>query len=268
VKPIVTTTPAGAKAQRVYLSLREDIQSHVYAPGQSLPSENKLTQAFEVSRVTVRRALAALCADGLIERRAGSGTVVCRKASINAPVTLNINTLMPQLAMMGHSTTAKLLSFSYDVAPGFVADAMKLRDDERVQIATRVRYNEKQAFSHLTTYVPEDIASGYSENDLANTPLFILLERNGVSIHNAHQSVSATLATPKLANALAIPIGTALLSLQRIVCDREGRGVEYLQARYRPDIFSLDLTLARVGDSSNRHWEPTTAADENKAASA
>jgi len=162
---------------------------------------------------------------------------------------------MPQLAGIGRNTTAKLLSFTYDTPPDFVASAMGLVKKERVQIATRVRLTDNQPFSHLTTFVPERIAQGYSENDLANTPLFALLERSGVEIHNAQQSVSATLASPKLANALAIPVGTALLSLQRIVSDCEGRCVEFLLARYRPDLFTLDMTLARVGEARILHLE-------------
>lgn len=254
--------PEGAKAQRVYLSLREDISTRVYGPGQNLPGEIKLANAFDVSRVTVRRALDALCADGLVERRAGSGNVICNNSPTDAPVALNFNTLMPQVAEMGRNTTAKLLSFQYDTAPDYVAEAMALSDYDRVQIATRVRSTEGQPFSHLTTYVPEAIASSYSENDLANTPLFTLLERSGVTIANANQSVSATLASPAIAAALDVPVGSALLSLQRLVCDNKGQGVEYLDARYRPDLFTIDMKLARVGDDSNRYWEPTITRDK------
>lgn len=255
--------PEGAKAQRVYLSLREDISARVYVAGQRLPGEIKLASAFEVSRVTVRRAIDALCADGLVERRAGSGNVICNNAPNDAPVAMNFNTLMPQVAEMGRNTTAKLLSFAYDTAPDYIAEAMGLSFKERVQIATRVRSTDGQPFSHLTTYVPEAIASSYSENDLANTPLFTLLERSGVTIANANQSVSATLASPSLSAALDVPVGSALLSLQRIVCDDKGRCVEYLLARYRPDLFTIDMTLARVGDGSNRYWEPTIARDKS-----
>lgn len=259
------TLPDGVKAQRVYLSLRDQINSRSYAAGQNLPSEHKLAHSFEVSRVTVRRALAALSEDGLIERRAGSGNVVSNRTPAGTPVAMDLNTLMPQLAEMGRNTTAKLLSFTYNAAPDFVATAMHLGENARVQTATRIRYADDQPFSHLTTYVPEAIAASYSENDLASLPLLTLLERSGVTIDSACQTVSATLASPELASALEIPVGTALLSLQRIVCDKDGRGVEYLTARYRPDLFTLDMTLARAGDGENRYWEPTIAVDNSSA---
>ena len=253
-----TSLPEGAKAQRVYLALREDILNRTYAPGQSLPGEQKLAKTFEVSRVTIRRALESLQSDGLIEKLASVGTVVCDQ-SAHSQMAMDFSTLMPQLAEMGRSTTAQLLSFTYGPAPQHVADAMRLNAGTNVQIATRVRSADQQPFSHLTTYVPEAIACNYSEKDLATTPLFELLERSGVEIDNAHQSVSATLASPTVAEALGIAVGAAVLSLQRVVCDSNGDGVEFLSARYRPDLFRLDMTLARVKEGNSRYWEPSIA---------
>ncbi|MEW9921560.1 GntR family transcriptional regulator [Marimonas sp. MJW-29] len=258
--------PEGAKAQRVYLSLRDQITGGSLSDGDSLPGEQRLAETFGVSRVTVRRALDALADDGLIERRAGSGTRVRGGSAPDKPVAMNFTTLMPQLVEMGHSTTARLLSFSYGPAPDFVARAMDLAADEDVQIATRVRSADGTPFSHLTTYVPADIARNYSEDDLASQPLFALLERSGVKIEEAHQSVSATLAGPEVAEALGIATGSALLSLRRVVRDVNGKGVEYLAGLYRPDMFRLEMPLTRVGQGAARHWEPAIGQDGESAA--
>lgn len=252
----VQILPEGAKARRVYLSLRDQITGGVLRDGESLPGEQKLAETFGVSRVTVRRALDALAQGDLIERRAGSGTRVRALTDSGQRAAMDFNTLMPQLVEMGQQTMARLLSFSYGTAPDFVTSAMKLGSDTKVQIATRVRLAGDVPFSHLTTYVPAQIAQNYSENDLATTPLFKLLERSGVQIKEAHQSVSATLAGPDVAEALEVDVGSALLSLRRVVRDVEGNGVEYLSGLYRPDMFRLEMPLTRVGQGAARHWEP------------
>ena len=254
--------PEGAKARKVYLHLRDQIGNGHLSAGDSLPGELRIAETFSVSRVTVRRALEALSENGLIERRAGSGTVVSSKDDSQTLVATDLTTLMPQLVEMGQSTTARLLSFNYGTAPDFVAHAMKLEDGEQVQIATRVRSVDGKPFSHLTTYVPENIARNYSENDLATTPLFKLLERSGVQIADAQQSVSAVLASPSVAEALDVAEGSALLSLRRVVRDNRGRGVEFLAALYRPDLFRLEMTLERVGNGEARHWEPVIGQTE------
>lgn len=248
--------PEGAKARRVYLSLCDQISDGRLSDGDHLPAEHRLAQNYDVSRVTVRRALDALAESGLIERRAGSGTRIRAAGRTVKPVAMDFTTLMPQLVEMGQTTTARLLSFSYGAAPDFVARSMRLAEDEQVQIATRTRSAEDIPFSHLTTYVPAAIARNYSENDLATSPLFKLLERSGVQIRDAHQTVSATLAGPDVADALGIAVGAALVSLKRVVRDMDGNGVEYLLGLYRPDMFQLEMPLTRVSDDAGRHWQP------------
>ena len=250
------TLPEGGKARRVYLLLRDEISNGTLSEGALLPGENRLADKFNVSRITVRRALEALAEDGLIEKRTGAGSVVLQRSISDNRISADFAGLIPQLVEIDRSTTARLLSFSYGLPPVSVAEALGLRENEKVQTAVRGRLSDKQPLSHLTTHVPADIAESYDEADLATQPLFRLLERSGVVVESATQSVSATLATPDVAEALGVSVGSALLSLERVVRDGEGRGVEFLSARYRPDLFRLEMTLARIGAGENRHWEP------------
>ncbi|MEM9394306.1 MAG: GntR family transcriptional regulator [Pseudomonadota bacterium] len=252
--------PEGGKARRVYLQLRDEIQRGAHTPGKVLPGETRLAEAAGVSRVTIRRALDALAADGLIEKRVGAGSVVLSLEGRGAPLSGDFTSLMPQLVEMTQRTDARLLSFSYGPAPLPVAIALGLDPGSRVQTAERIRLIEGNPFSHLTTHVPEAIAASISEADLATTPLFRLLERSGVRIEGATQSVTAALATPEIARALDVSVGTALLALTRVVRDAEGRGVEYLSALYRPDLYRLEMDLCRVGTDGERHWQPVIGA--------
>ncbi|MGP9818476.1 GntR family transcriptional regulator [Salinarimonas sp. NSM] len=250
--------PEGGKAQRVYLLLRDEILRGDLAVGSLLPGEHRLAELHDVSRVTIRRALDALESDGLVARRAGSGTVVRRADGPSQAISADLATLMPQLVSMGLSTTARLVDYGYGSATPAVAEALRLAPDARVQRAVRVRLLEGAPFSHLTTHVPEAIARSYSEADLATTPLLRLLERSGVAIERATQAISATLATPEIADALDVAVGAALVTLVRVVYDRDGHGVEHLTALYRPDRFRLEMTLERIERDGARLWAPTT----------
>jgi GntR family transcriptional regulator len=250
-------SPEGGKAHRVYLLLRDEILRGAHPRGATLPGELRLAEIHGVSRVTVRRALDALVADGLIERRAGSGTIVAGEGMPQTGIAADFATLMPQLVRMGQTTAARLLSFAYVAPPAAIADA--LGTTAKVQRAVRVRLMGDAPFSHLTTHVPEEIAQNFSEADLATTPLFRLLERSGVQVDRADQSISATLATPEVAEALGLAPGAPLISLTRVVYDVTGRGVEHLSALYRPDRFRLEMTLNRVGQDGARQWAPVLA---------
>lgn len=257
-----TALPEGGKARRIYLLLRDEISNGGFPEGTLMPGESRLAEQLDVSRVTIRRALEALAKDGWVEKRKGAGSFVLPRAESDTRIAADFAGLIPQLVEIDRSTTARLLAFSYGAPSSNVADALGLEKGEKVQTAVRIRLSDGHPFSHLTTHVPADIAETYDEADLATQPLFRLLERSGVVVDSATQSVSATLATPEAAEALGISVGSPLLSLIRVVRDAEGRGVEYLSALYRPDLFRLEMTLARIGAGENRHWEPVIGGSE------
>lgn len=66
----------GPKYRQILDDLRSSISTGKYAEGARLPSENNLAERFHVSRLTVQRAIKELQIDGLVNRRAGSGTYV------------------------------------------------------------------------------------------------------------------------------------------------------------------------------------------------
>ena len=58
-------------------------------------------------------------------------------------------------------------------------------------------------------------------------------------------------------------VGSALLSLRRVVKDIDGNGIEFLAALYRPDMFRLEMSLARVSKGNERHWQPAIGKGED-----
>ncbi|WBV44491.1 GntR family transcriptional regulator [Pseudoroseomonas cervicalis] len=243
------------KARRVYLLLRDRIAGGTLAVGSRLPGEPDLAAEHGVSRVTIRRALDQLAAEGLVERRAGVGTFV-RGGALLAPTIVDFSDVFSHLKEMGRRTEVRLLSFGYTQPPAAVAEALGLGPSDRAQRAVRMRLMNGAPFSHLTTHVPERIGQTYSEAELASQPLLTLLERSGLRVARARQSIGATLAGPEVAELLQLEIGAPLLSLTRLVEDEEGRAVEHLHALYRPDRFNFQMQLQRTGADGARRWSP------------
>ncbi len=82
------------KHRQVYQALSRQIQSGRLKRGDRLPSEAELVRTFGASRITVGRAVRDLQSQGLVERRAGSGTYVSRQ---DAPGALSFGLLIPDL---------------------------------------------------------------------------------------------------------------------------------------------------------------------------
>ncbi len=66
-------TPAYRK---LHQRLRDQILGGEYEIGGLLPSENELSREYSINRMTVRQALKELVHEGLIEKRAGKGSIV------------------------------------------------------------------------------------------------------------------------------------------------------------------------------------------------
>ena len=74
------TAPLYQQLQRV---LRAAIERQVLAPDEALPPERDLAQAYNVSRVTVRKALDGLVDARMLTRRQGAGTFVAARVEKN-----------------------------------------------------------------------------------------------------------------------------------------------------------------------------------------
>ena len=243
------------KARQVYLVLRDRITSRAMPYGAKLPPEPVLAETHGVARITVRRALARLAAEGLVERRRSAGTRVTFERT-SPPVIADIANVLASLMEMGRRTGVKLLSFEYGLPPAPVAETLGLGPGERTQRCVRVRLVDGDPFSYLTTHVPERLGITYSEAELATQPLLSLLDRSGVEAERATQIIGAALAAPEVARALGVDVGAPLIELTRVVLDRSGRGVEHLHAFYRPDRYSIRMDLVRTGANAGREWSP------------
>jgi len=250
-----------SKTRQVYLVLRDRIAGGRLDPAASLPGEQALAAEHGVSRVTVRRALAELEREGLISRRRGAGTFVVGAGGAK-PIVADFSDVLSNLIAMGRETAVRLLEFGYREPPAAIARALGLGPGERTQYSVRVRLIDGLPFSHLTTHVPERIGVTYSEADLAARPLLALLERSGVHIERAMQEVTAALASPEVAAALDVDVGSALLGTTRTVFAADGSGVEHLSALYRPDRYALRMEMVRTENEGVRRWATVLPAGE------
>ena len=240
---------------QIYLVLRDKILNADYGVDSVLPSEQETARRFGVSRITARRALDDLATAGLVVRKRGRGTRVTYRPP-SPPVRASIEGLIENLLAMGLKTEVSVLEFDYVDASEGAARALQCEIGQCVQRAVRVRHLEGEPFSHLT-FVPEDIGRSYSRDDLASKPLLTLLERCGVVVSGAEQTISATLADTEVAPILGVEVGSPLLKIDRIVCDQDNRPVEYITGLYRPDLYKYRMTLSRVQNDGAKAWSPT-----------
>jgi GntR family transcriptional regulator len=248
------------KYHQIYLVLREQLIDGRYDAG--LPGEITLMGQFGVARVTVRRALAQLAAEGLIQRVAGRGTrrttsqpsVAMTPSNKKPEQQARLTGLLENLVTMGLRTTVKVLSLQRLGATDAVAQALHITPGALVQKAERVRSTTEGPLSHITTWVPEAIAAGFGKRELSQKPILLLLEESGVKVGRAEQTISARLADVAMAHHLDVSVGSALLAVRRLIYDQDERPIQWLHGLYRPDRYEYQMQLSRVGSIDAKVW--------------
>ena len=242
---------------QIYMILRTKILNREYVEGDLLPSEDETSKAFDVSRITAKRALNDLAEEGLVVRERGRGTRVTWKG-VTPPLRANVEGMLENIMAMGLETEVTLLAFDYVKPTDAVMTALGCQPDDAVQRAVRVRHLEGEPFSHLVTWVPESVGRNYTREDLASTPLLSLLERSGVEVMHAEQTLSATAADAEVAALLQVELTAPLLKIQRVVYDQLDRPVEFITGLYRPDRYQYRMNLSRVqSQPGKKSWSPT-----------
>uniref|UniRef100_UPI003B52B846 GntR family transcriptional regulator n=1 Tax=Roseovarius indicus TaxID=540747 RepID=UPI003B52B846 len=238
---------------QVFLLLQDRINAGAYADGERFPTENELIAMLNVSRITIRRALQELSSRGLIVRERALGTRVVNPRTVTRLVA-GVEGMLENNRRLGRSTTVRLLRFEYVQPPLDVAKLLEVNETDEVQRTERVRSIEDIPFSYAVTFVPEQIGRTYSREEIAKEPLLHLLERSGVRVSHARQTISAQAASIPVARALLIGAGAPLLRTVRTVFDESNRPVEHIEVLYRPEYFAYEIELERTGVTRDRQW--------------
>ena len=234
--------------QQVYLVMRENIRNGVYDPETPMPAEPDLCTLFNVSRITIKRALSQLASDGLIERSRGKGTFV--KASARSKqASTSLTELLRDVMTIGRETNVKTLQNAMVPAPADIADRLKIPEDTELLSSLQIRLLKREPIALIHTYVPKHIADRL-ERKHKDLPMLAQLQKAKIPIAKADQSITATLADPITASHLSINIGDPLIQLKRLVFDLQGMPIEWLVALYRADHYEHRTSLTPTNDQA------------------
>jgi GntR family transcriptional regulator len=224
--------------------LREAIRTGTLPPDSQLPSEHDLCARFEVSRVTVRRALQTLEADGLIFRRQGLGSFVCDHRVTQGLVRLT--DFAQDLERAGMEASSRVLHQGFEPCPNRVAEFLALEEGAPVYRLDRLRLGNGDPLALDRTWIPPYYAQLLDGEDLAGETLYRVLEwKYGIPVLSGRYRITAALADPDTAEILTVAPGEALLLIERTTRTVGEKPLYYQRRLYRSDRIAYELELAR-----------------------
>ena len=229
---------------RVETVLASEIADGDLKVGDQLPTEDSLIARFEVSRITVRRAIQNLVGRGLVEIRRGKGTFVAAP-KITQEFT-ELSGFVEDMHALGRKPTARVIGKKIVPADTAVASHLALTKGERVVRIHRVRLANGVPISFDETYLPLEIGKKIITNNLKVEPIFSLLERKyNVPLIEAEYKLEAVAAEAEVAAALRVKQGSPIFRIERTSYSTGNRPVDYEKLYYRGDLVRFVTRLAR-----------------------
>lgn len=217
-------------------ALRGKIESEL-GPGDILPSERELAEAYGLSRTTVRKALDEMESLGLVARRQGRGTFVA-ESSREATDLMHAYSFTDQMRRMGRTPRTEVLEFGIVEAPRQVAENLGLRLGERVYRMRRLRLADEVPMMVETSYLPASEFVALSKHDVDTKPLYDIIEKDyHEKIRVAVEEFRASTARLEDARSLGIAEGSPVLELTRLTHNDQNMVIEFTHSVARADQF-------------------------------
>ncbi|NLM67448.1 MAG: GntR family transcriptional regulator [Enterococcus sp.] len=231
------------KFEAVAQEIQTRIQKGLYVSSQKLPSEYDLAKEFEVSRLTIRKAIDDLVQKNVLYKLKGKGSYVMSQQKIQSGRS-GLQGFTEAAKEYGKVSKTQVISFKLlKERPKVILEALHLTEEAEIYELVRRRLYDEVPMTVEKIYLTKEYVEAYTEKDFEGS-LFKLLEEK-VEIAYSHQEVEAILVTKELAKLLEVPVGNPLLQVHSITYTKDAAPILYDQSYYRADKYTFKNTLIR-----------------------
>lgn len=225
-------------------SLKQAILNKEYRVGDKIPSERELAVRFEVTRVTLQKAMHMLEQEGFIERIHGKGMFVTKVIEDNVYL-LNNGT---SDSILGFSrefkdnvkVSSRLISLKTRKAGEYIASQLDIDENDDVHYIRRVRLVENIPVLVEDSYIPCTVIDIIPESVLQNGSLYEYIEnKTGRKIKFYNSVIEASLFDDTLSALLERESGLPMLKVSGITKLEDGKTFNYSISYNRADKFKI-----------------------------
>ncbi len=223
----------------------EQIESGQLSPRQKLPSERKLAESFDTTRVTLREALSLLEAEGKIYREDRRGWFIS-PAPLRYDPTQTLN-FINMAKLQNRVPKTELVRARSILATKQASELLDLPPFSDVFHIERVRYLEDRPVVYVTNYIRPEMVPTLLDNDLTQSLTDLYREQFGLVYCQTRYRVSTTSLLGEMAQALRATAGSPAMLVERLNYDQDGNLIDCDLEYWRHDALSIEslATLKR-----------------------
>ena len=218
--------------------LRQRIASGDFSDTGQLPQEKRLIQAYNVSRITIRKALDVLVTENLIYRVQGAGTYIKDQDSGNKPVNQN------QIELFNtEELKVKIDNFSVIKPNAKVASMMEVNRYDFVYVVERQLYLKEKPVVYQQLFFPIKYIQGVRMDALKTSITSFLINELGIDITNVNRQFKLDQLNEGKAKQLNMDSGTTVLLIQEKMFLQDGAIGVYDQSWINTELHPYSVKL-------------------------
>lgn len=224
--------------------IRRLILQRQWKPGDKLPSEREFCQTFDLSRITVRKALDSVEAEGLIQTNKGVGTFVSEQKYLEKWASFPIG-FTDAIAKQGYQVETRVLALETIPCTKRIAKELELSLGDMVVHLYRLRFIAQEPILIVSSYLPQQLVPEIEQNDFTHQSLYQVLRTNyQLQIHSIRRGIEAVAASEREAKLMQVKVGTPLLQIESTSYTADRRPMEFYVARRRGDRARFEFELS------------------------
>ena len=220
--------------------------------GDRLPPQMVLAEQLNVSRTSLREALARLETEGLIRQMHGVGTFVAddpQSIYSSADISLSMSEIIKVKGMEPGTSEVAVSHATADTVSPKIAASLQVSGSDPLLCITRVRTADRVPFAYLIAYVVADLPGLVEDPEAYRGSIYEYLQE---SCHEFIGEVDATIEAyvpnETIRQKLNVPAGTPLLALHQCHRNTKGRPIAASVGYLVQNQFKLRVERRRSGD--------------------
>jgi GntR family transcriptional regulator len=255
---------AGALYRRIAADLREAIRRGELQAGQRLPTEQELGERYQVSRNTVRLALAMLANEGAITSTPGRGTFVRDRVMVTYHASWAERHERPasdqgdayRAEISGQGLTPEYRNFQMRIVPASadLAERLEVEDGDSLVSRSFLRLVDGEPSSLQDSYYPMDIAEEcglLTPRDVPHGTVRAMVERGYVELGYVDE-ITTRMPSPDEARELTLAAGVPVIVYCRTAYTKR-RPVRLTLTTFAGD---RNRVVYELGDLNAYHGRP------------
>lgn len=223
----------------------ENVRAEKWKQGHKLPAEEDLARHLDVSRGTMRKAIARLIDQQLLVQVQGKGTFV-ENDKISYPFAQELISFAESMHTKGYSFTTRVLQQEELQPAPYIQRKLNMDRTDYALYLKRVRFINNEAAILLENWVSLKYCRGVEEEDFEKISLFKAIEKYADStIAYGIRNFSARTLDNEQAALLSLDVDDPVLFLDQFVFGQEDIPYEYSQVLLRTDKYEVTSFLKR-----------------------